>query len=97
VKKFVVLTYGFTPLTEKVRQEWGAWFAAVEPRLVDPGNPFGRGVELTTTSRTELTLDSPTPLVGYCILNAEDTKEAEELVSTMPIIDSVRIYEAHSM
>jgi hypothetical protein len=55
VKKFVVLTYGFTPLTEKVRQEWGAWFAAVEPRLVDPGNPFGRGVELTTTSRTELT------------------------------------------
>jgi hypothetical protein len=81
----------------KVRQEWGAWFGAVEPRLVDPGNPFGRGVELTTTSRTELTLDSPTPLVGYCILNAEDTKEAEELVSTMPIIDSVRIYEAHSM
>ncbi len=55
MKKFVVLTYGFTPLTEKVRQEWGAWFAAVEPRLVDPGNPFGRGVELTTTSRTELT------------------------------------------
>ena len=42
MKKFVVLTYGFTPLTEKVRQEWGAWFAAVEPRLVDPGNPRRR-------------------------------------------------------
>ncbi|HSU08023.1 MAG TPA: hypothetical protein VLK57_02385 [Pseudonocardia sp.] len=97
MKKFMVLTYGFTPPTEEVRREWGAWFAAVEPRLVDPGNPFGRGVELTTTGRTELTLDSPAPLVGYCILNAEDMKEAEELVSTMPIIDSVRIYEAHSM
>lgn len=26
----------FTPPTEKVRHEWGAWFAAVEARLVDP-------------------------------------------------------------
>jgi hypothetical protein len=33
---------------DRQEQEWGAWFAAVEPRLVDPGNPFGRGVELTT-------------------------------------------------
>ena len=41
--------------------------------------------------------DSPSPLVGYCILNAEDLDHAEALVSTMPIIDSVRVYEAHSM
>ena len=66
-------------------------------RLVDPGSPFGRGVELTTTGRSELTLESPAPLVGYCILNADSLAEAEELVSTMPIIDSVRIYEAQSM
>jgi hypothetical protein len=97
VKKFLVLTYGFTTPTEEVQREWGAWFASVESRLVDPGNPFGRGVELTRTGRTELTLDSPAPLVGYCILNAEDMQEAEKLVGAMPIIDSVRIYEAHSM
>jgi hypothetical protein len=97
VKKFLVLTYGFTTPTDEVKREWGAWFASVAPHLVDPGNPFGRGIELTTTGRTELTLESPTPLVGYCILNAEDMKEAEELVGQMPIIDSVRIYEAHSM
>jgi hypothetical protein len=97
VKKFLVLTYGFTTPTEQVQREWGAWFASVESRLVDPGNPFGRGVELTTTGRTELTLDSPAPLVGYCIINAEDMQEAEKLVGAMPIIDSVRIYEAHSM
>jgi hypothetical protein len=35
--------------------------------------------------------------VGYCIVNAEDMQEAESLVADMPIIDSVRIYEAHSM
>ena len=73
------------------------WFSLVSPRLVDPGNPFGRGVELTKTARTDLTLNSPSPLVGYCILNAESLQEAESLVADMPVIDSVRIYEAHSM
>lgn len=97
MKKFVVLTYGFTPPTEDVQQAWGAWFAAAGPQLVDPGSPFGRGVELTTAGRSDLTLDSPSPLVGYCILNAESLAAAEQLVSTMPIIDSVRIYEAQSM
>ena len=36
-------------------------------------------------------------MVGYCILNAESLEAAEELVSTMPIIESVRVYEAQSM
>ena len=97
MKKFVVLTYGFTPPTDDIKQAWGTWFASVGSRLVDPGSPFGRGVELTNHGRTDLDLDTPQPLVGYCILNAESLEEAETLVSTMPIIDSVRIYEAHSM
>jgi hypothetical protein len=97
MKKFLILTYGFEPPTEAVKQAWGHWFSAVAHRLVDPGNPFGRGVEITRTARTDLTVDSPSPLVGYCILNAEDMQEAESLVADMPIIDSVRIYEAHSM
>ncbi len=97
MKKFMVLTFGFVAPTEEVQQAWGAWFTSVGPRLVDPGNPFGRGVELTKDGRAELTLDSPSPLVGYCILNAESLEEAESLVSEMPIIDSVRVYEAHSM
>ncbi len=97
MKKFVVLTYGFTPPTDEIKQAWGAWFASVGAQLVDPGSPFGRGVELTNTGRTDLDLESPQPLVGYCILNAESLEEAERIVSTMPIIDSVRVYESHSM
>lgn len=54
-------------------------------------------VELTRDGRTELDLSSPSPLVGYCILNADDLGQAESLVSTMPIIDGVRVYEASSM
>ena len=97
MKKFVVLTYGFTQPTDEIQQAWGAWFGSVGSRLVDPGSPFGRGVELTQDGRADLDLDSPQPLVGYCILNAESLEEAEALVATMPIIDSVRVYEAHSM
>jgi hypothetical protein len=97
MKKFLVLTYGFTTPTDEVKQAWGAWFAAAGPQLVDPGSPFGHGVELTTSGRTELNLESPAPLVGYCILNAESLEAAEELVARMPIIESVRVYEASSM
>lgn len=97
MKKFLILTYGFEQPTEEIKQAWGNWFASVGAALVDPGNPFGRGVELTKSTRTELTLDSPSPLVGYCILNAESMEEAESIVARMPIIESARIYEAHSM
>jgi hypothetical protein len=98
VKKFLVLTYGFIPPTDEVQRAWGAWFTKAGPHLVDPGSPFGRGVEITREGRrTELTLQSPSPLVGYCILNADSIEEAEALVRDMPVIDSVRVYEAHSM
>ena len=97
MKKFVVLTYGFVPPTEEIQQAWGAWFSSVSSKLMDPGSPFGRGTEITKTGRTDLTLASPSPLVGYCILNAESLGEAEAIVQSMPIIDSVRIYEANSM
>ena len=97
MKKFLILTYGFVPPTSEVQRVWGEWFKSVGPRLVDPGSPFGRGVEVTSNGRTDLNLQSPSPLVGYCILNADSLEEAEALVREMPIIDSVRVYEAHSM
>ena len=97
MRKYLVLTYGYTQPTDEIKNAWGAWFASVGAHLVDPGSPFGHGVELTPTGRTDLTMDSPAPLVGYCILNADTLQHAEELVASMPIIESVRIYEAHSM
>jgi hypothetical protein len=97
VKKFVVLTYGFVPPTEEIKQAWGAWFTAVGPKLVDPGSPFGRGREITKTGHSDLTLQSPSPITGYCILDAESLDEAEAIVREMPIIEGVRVYEANSM
>ncbi len=40
MKKFIVLTYGYTPPTDEIKQTWGAWFGSVGPQLVDPGSPF---------------------------------------------------------
>lgn len=97
MKKFVVLTYGFVPPTDEVQRAWGEWFKSAGPNLVDPGSPFGHGVEVTRDGRSELTVQSPSPLVGYCILNADSLEEAESLVRGMPIIESVRVYEANSM
>ncbi len=97
MKKFLVLTYGFTTPTAEVQQAWGAWFASVGSRMVDPGSPFGRGVEITKAGRTGLDLESPSPMVGYCILNAETLDEAEALVHAMPFIEKVRVYAAQSM
>jgi hypothetical protein len=97
VKKFVVLTYGFVPPTDEVQRAWGEWFKSAGPNLVDPGSPFGRGAEVTKDGRSDLTLQSPSPLTGYCILNADSLEEAEALVRRMPIIESVRVYEANSM
>ena len=97
MKKFLVLTYGFVPPTDEVQRAWAEWFKSAGPRLVDPGSPFGRGVEVTRHGRAELNLQSSSPLTGYCILNADSLQEAESLVRGMPIIESVRVYEAHSM
>ncbi|MEV0186213.1 hypothetical protein AB0I54_44370 [Streptomyces sp. NPDC050625] len=91
------MTYGFVPPRDEVQQAWGQWFKSAGPRLVDPGSPFGRGIELTKDGRTELTLQSASPLVGYCMLNADSLEEAESLVRDMPIIESVHVYEAESM
>ena len=97
MKKFLVLTYGYVPPTDEIKQAWGGWFAAAGPHLIDPGSPFGRGTEITKTGRTDLDLNSPSPLAGYCIINADSLADAEALVKNMPIIDSVRVYEANSM
>jgi hypothetical protein len=94
------------PLAVEVRDRLGQWladedFAAAFGIRDRPGwpraAPFGRGVEIPSDGRTELTLESPSPLTGYRIINADSLEEAESLVRGMPVIESVRVCEAHSM
>ncbi len=96
MKKFMFLTYGFEPPTEEIMDAWNKWFASLGDKLVDPGNPFGSGREITHNGTKELSLDLEA-VTGYLIINAEDINEAEKLAKTCPIISGIRVYEAMSM
>ena len=96
MKKFVILNYGFETPTPEIMKAWMDWFAAVGPHMVDSGNPFSMGREITKDGSRDLPLE-PTSITGYCIVNAESLDDAQKLLEGCPIIDSVRIYEAASM
>ncbi|MDH3260504.1 MAG: hypothetical protein OEM81_14120 [Acidimicrobiia bacterium] len=96
MKKFVFLYYGYAEPTQETMDAWMAWFGTVGEHLVDSGNPFGPGREVTTGTTNELTAEA-SPITGYSIVNADSMDDAEKLLAGCPIIDSVRIYEATSM
>ena len=96
MKKFMFLNYGFETPTPDVQKAWMDWFAGIGGHMVDSGNPFSFGREVTKTGSRDLPLE-PTSLTGYCIINAESIDEAQKLLEGCPIIHSVRIYEAASM
>jgi hypothetical protein len=96
MKKYVYLMYGFETPTPEVKKAWMEWFSTIGDHIVDSGNPFSVGREVTKTGSRELPLE-PASLTGYCIVNAESLDDAQRLLETCPIIDSVRIYEAASM
>lgn len=94
MKKFIFL-YGDKSGGAGVREDWQQWFASIGASLVDNGNPFGAGREITKTGGRDLAGDE-TPITGYTIVNAESMEAAEKLLDGVPI-DSVRIYEALPM
>ena len=96
MKKFVFLTYGFEPPTQEIGEAWGKWFASIGDKMVDGGNPFGHGIEITREGTKELSLDLGA-ITGYCIINADSMDEAEEIAKRCPIITGIRVYEANSM
>ena len=96
MKKFVFLYYGFEPPTQEIKDAWSNWFASVGDKIVDSGNPFGSGREITDNGTKELSLDNEA-ITGYSIINAESIDKAEEIAKGCPIVASVRVYEAVSM
>jgi hypothetical protein len=96
MKKFVFLYQGYQEPTPDLMEAWMSWFARVGDKLVDSGNPFGAGREVTKTGARDLAGDG-SPITGYSIVSAESIDDAEKLLEGLPIIDSVRIYEAMSM
>lgn len=96
MSKYVFLYQGAGEATDDVMAAWMGWFESIGDSLVDGGNPFGAGRQVTKNGTKDLSGDD-SPLTGYSIVNAENMDAAEKLLDGCPIIDGVRIYEAMAM
>ena len=96
MKKFLLLFHDKWEMDPEVMGAWQTWFAQVGDRLVDSGNPFAAGVEVTHSGSRELS-DGEGSATGYSIINAESREEAEQLLDGCPYSSSVRLYEASAM
>jgi hypothetical protein len=96
MKKFVFLFHGAWEMNQPQMDAWGAWFAEIGESIVDSGNPFGPGREVTPNGRRDLPVDDGAT-TGYTIVNAASMADAEKLLENCPIRTSVEIYEAMKM
>jgi hypothetical protein len=96
MKKFMLFYVGMADHTPEVMDGWTKWFGVLGSRVVDSGNPFGPGQEMTREGVTELPQDAHAT-VGYTIINAESMDEVMELAKQCPIVTGLRIYEAIPM
>ncbi|HEU4916644.1 MAG TPA: hypothetical protein VFV13_08790 [Acidimicrobiia bacterium] len=97
MKKFVFLYQGlWEPGNKEMMDAWTNWMAEIGDSLVDSGNPFGQGREVTNTGSRDLPL-GPESTTGYSIVEADTLDDAEKLLTNCPIVTSVEIYEAMSM
>jgi hypothetical protein len=96
MKKFVFLAVGFEKPTPPIIEAWMKWFASLQSHVVDGGNPFGPGMEITTAGAAKLAHDKDA-ITGYTIVQAENMDEALKLAEGCPIITALRVYEAMQM
>ena len=96
MKKFVLLYVGSVEPTQEIKDEWTKWFGVLGNKVVDSGNPFGPGTEITKSGTKALASDA-NAIAGYTIINAESIEEVEQLAKECPMVTSLRIYEAFAM
>jgi hypothetical protein len=96
MKKFVLLYVGSVEPTQDTMDGWTKWFGILGNRVVDSGNPFGEGKEVTKSATNALPKGTEA-ISGYTIINAESIEEVENLAKDCPIITSLRVYEALPM
>lgn len=96
MKKFIFLAVGYENPTKEISDAWMKWFGEIKEYIVDGGNPFGPGKEITADGVKDLPHDKEA-ITGYTIINAESMDEAIKIAQGCPIITGIRVYEAMSM
>jgi len=94
MKKFVLLTIGFTPPTPEIMDSWMQWFKSIEDKIVDQIG-LRNGKEVTKNGITELPMDKDA-ITGYLVINAENIDEAIKIAQSCPMITSTKVYEVMS-
>ncbi len=95
MSKFVFLYQEMSEPTDDVMASWHEWFESIGSHIVDSGNPFGAGREITSGTGVDLT-PAMAPASGYTIVNADSIDEAEKLLVGCPS-SVARVYEAMPM
>jgi hypothetical protein len=98
MKKYVLLYTGTRDQapTEESTAAWIEWFASLGDKVIDAGNPFGPGRQVSASNTTELPVNVD-GVTGYTLINAQDIDEAEKIALSHPTVPSILVYEAMPM
>ncbi len=96
MKKFIFLHVGYETPTKEIIDAWMKWFGEIKDHVVDSGNPFGPGKEVTKAGVKDLPHDK-NAITGYTIIKTDSMEEAVKIAQSCPMITSMRVYEAMSM
>lgn len=91
MKKFALVTIGFTKPTKEIMASWMQWFKSIEDRIVERIG-FNSGREVTKGGITELPMDRDA-ITGFMVINAESLDEAIRIAENCPMITSTKVYE----
>jgi hypothetical protein len=91
MKKFALLTIGFTQPTTEIMESWNQWFTSIKDRIEDQVG-LRNGVEVTKDSITELPMDK-NAITGYLVIKAENKDEAIKIAHSCPMITRTEVYE----
>jgi hypothetical protein len=91
MKKFVLITIGFTQPTQEIMESWMQWFKSIEDKIIDQIG-LRNGKEVTKNGITELPMDKDA-ITGYIVINAENIEEAIKIAQSCPMITSTKVYE----
>ncbi len=91
MKKFVLLTVGFSEPNEEIMKAWMEWFESIREKIVEQVGLWN-GREVTEDGITALPMDK-NAITGYLVINAESIEEAEKIAEACPMITSTKVYE----
>jgi hypothetical protein len=92
MKKFVMLTIGFTPPTPEIMEAWMQWLQSIEEQIVIQMG-LRNGKEVTKHDVTDISMDKDA-ITGIVVINARNIDEALMIAKSSPMITSTRVYEA---